>query len=198
MIRIEVTAQSVRATLHATPLGPLLAATSMLILVAGVVSRLGANASDLVSVAAAGALAGGVALGLDDEADSMLRSSPTCALSRLGQRLIVLVPALLAAAAALGVTDQLLFHGPSARPSAVAFAALAAVGVAVQVWWRRRWPDTAAEGAAIVVMAWALAGIPGPDALFLHYVADVWHTHAPWVLGLSIVLVITGATGRRA
>jgi hypothetical protein len=140
----------------------------------------------------AGALAGGVALGLDDEAASMLRSSPTHALDRLGHRLTVLVPASMAAAAALVVTDRLFVPGPSAIPAVTAITALVAVGLAVQMWWSRRWADTAAEGAAAVVTAWALASLLAPDLLFLHRFAGAWRTHAHWVLGLSVVLVITG------
>jgi hypothetical protein len=197
MIRTQVVVQSARATVRVTPLHPLFAATSILIFVAVVTSRLGVQASEVLGLVGAGALAGGVALGLDDEAASMLRSSPTHALDRLAHRLTVLVPASMAAAAALVVTDRLFVPGPSAIPAVTATTALVAVGLAVQMWWSRRWADTAAEGAAAVVTAWALASLLAPDLLFLHRFAGAWRTHAHWVLGLSVVLVITGATGRR-
>ena len=198
MIRADVAVESWRPTLLATPRRPLLAITSGLIMVAVVTSWRSAQASDLMTVAGAGALAGGVALGLDDEANTMLRSSPTGALTRLGHRLAVLVPALLVAAASLVVTDRLLFDQRSTQPSAVALAALVAAGIAVEVWWSRRRHETAAEGAAVVVMAWALAGSVIPDVWLAHRFAEAWHADAPWVLGVSIVLVVAGAGGRGA
>jgi hypothetical protein len=197
MSRVEVAVQSVRPTLHATPLHPLVVTTSGLLLVAVAMRWSGVQGSAMLGVAGAGALAGAVALGLADEADAMLLSSPTGALRRLGHRLVILVPASAIAATALAVGDRLLVPGPSAMPSAVAVVALTAAGLVVQIGWSRRWPATAAEGAAVFVLTWALAGLLVPEVPFVHRATVAWHQHAPWVLGVSVVLVITGSIGRR-
>lgn len=198
MIRADVTVHSLRPTLLATPLRPLFVITTGLVLVAVVTSWRTVHASDVMGIVGGGALAGGVALGLDDEANSMLRSSPTGALTRLGHRLAILLPAALVAAMTLVVADHLLFIQGPANVSASALAALIATGVAVDVWWSRRRPETAAEGAAVVVMAWALAGSFVPDVWILHRFAEAWHLDAPLVLVFSIVLVIAGTAGRSA
>jgi hypothetical protein len=198
MIRVEVATESWRPTLQATPLRPLLTITSCLILIGIFTSWGGAQALDVMSILGAGALAGGVVLGLDDEANTMLRSSPTGALTRLVHRLVVLVPSWLIAAAALDATDRLLFLERSSLPPASACAALVAAGTAVQVWWSRHRADTAAEGAAVAVMAWALAPLLVPSVWFIDGLARAWQTQAPWVLGLSILLAVGGTIGRSA
>ncbi len=128
----------------------------------------------------------------------MLRSSPTTALVRLAHRLAILVPALLAATATLLVVDRVLFAERSTLPAASAFAALVAAGIAVEVWWGRRRPETAAEGAATFVMAWVLASSLVPDVWIMERVARAWELDAAWVLGGSIVLALCGTLGRGA
>ena len=93
---LEVATESLRPTLQATPLRPLLAVVSGLILIGVVASWRSDAFPDVVGIVGAGALAAGVALGLDDEADTMLRSSPSCARVRLGHPLTILLPPLLA------------------------------------------------------------------------------------------------------
>jgi hypothetical protein len=198
MFRTEVAAQWLRPTWHATPLRPLLFVTASLMFITAVTSSAGLRASGVPGGVAAGALAAGVALGLDDEAHTMLGSSPTGALHRLGHRLLLLVPAVVAATAVLVASDRLLFDRRSEMPSALALAAIVATGVAVEVWWSRRRPDTAAEGAATVTMGWALAGPLVPDVTMIQRVADSWRLDAVWVLGMACLLVITGATSRPA
>jgi hypothetical protein len=197
MIRIEVASESWRPTSRATPLRPLVAVTSAMILIAIVTSWRSTSAPDVLGIGA-GALAAAVALGLDDEANSMLRSSPTNACARLAHRLAILLPALLAATAALLVADRVLFVERSPMPPTSAFAALVAGGIAAEVWWSRHRPETAAEGAATFVMAWVLAASLVPDVWIVERVARAWELDAPWVLVVSIVLVVGGTIGRGA
>ncbi len=197
MIRVEVATESWRPTFKATPLGPLVAVTSGLILIGIVASWRSARAPDLFSVGA-GALAAAVALGLDDDANTMLRSSPTDALDRLAHRLAILLPALFAASGTLLVADRVLFAERSPLPSLSSFAALVAAGIAVEVWWRRHRPDTAGEAAATFVMAWVLAGSLVSDVWIVEGVAAAWQLDAPWVFGASIVLALCGTLGRGA
>jgi hypothetical protein len=178
-------------------LRPLVVVTAGLILIGVVASWRSARAPDLFGIGA-GALAAAVALGLDDEANSMLRSSPTNALARLVHRLAILVPALFAATLILLVADRVLFAERSPLPSASAFAALVAAGIAVEVWWGRRRPETAAEGAATFVMVWVLAASLVPDVWIVERVARAWELDAPWVLVASIVLSLAGTVGRGA
>jgi hypothetical protein len=198
VIAVEVAAESWRSTLQATPLRPLLIVVSGLMLVGVVTSWRSAALPDVFGIIGVGALAGAVALGLDDEANTMLRSSPTTALVRLAHRLAILLSALLAATATLIVADRVLFAERSPLPSASVFAALVAAGVAVEVWWGRRRPETAAEGAATFVMVWVLAASLVPDVWILERVTGAWKLDAPWVLGASIVLAVCGALGRGA
>jgi hypothetical protein len=198
VIAVEVAAESWRSTVQATPLRPLLVVVSGLMLVGLVTSWRSAALPDALGIVGVGALAGALALGLDDEANAVLRSSPTSALGRLAHRLTILVPALLAASGALVVVERFLFAERSALPSAWAFAALVAAGVAVEVWWSRRRPETAAQGAATFVMVWVLAVSLVPDVWILGRVAVAWQLDAPWVLGASLVLAVCGALGRGA
>lgn len=197
MIRAQVLIESWRPTSRATPLRPLAVVTAGLILIAIVTSWRSARAPDLFGIGA-GALAAAFALGLDDEAHTMLRSSPTNALARLTHRLAILVPALFAAAATLLVADRVLYAERSTLPSASAFAALVAAGIAVELWWGRRRPETAAEGAATFVMAWVLAASLVPDVWIVERVARAWELDALGVLVTSIVLVVGGTIGRGA
>ena len=198
MFRVDVAAQSLRPTLFATPLRPMAAITTGVLSIAVVSSWCGVQTSDVLGVVVAGALAGGVALGLDDEGNASIRSSPTAASVRLAHRLLILIPALLVAVGVLAVADRVLFVELSVGPSALALVALVAGGIAVEVWWGRRRPETAAEGAAVVVMAWALSGSLAPDVWFVHRLAEAWHADAPLVLGVSIVFVVAGVAGRGA
>jgi hypothetical protein len=197
MIRAQVLTESWRPTFRATPLRPLIVVTAGLILIAIVTSWRSARAPDLFGIGA-GALAGAAVLGLDDEANSMLRSSPSNALARLVHRLAILVPALVAATVMLLVADRALFAERSPLPSASAFAALVAAGIAVEVWWGRRRSETAAEGAATFVMAWVLAASLVPGVWIVERVARAWELDALWVLVVSIVLVVGGTIGRGA
>ncbi len=197
MIRAQVVTELWRPTFRATPLRPLVVVTTGLILVAIVASWRSARAPDLFGIGA-GALAAAVALGLDDDANSMLRSSPTNALARLAHRLAILVPAVFAATIMLLVADRVLFAERSPLPSASASAALVAAGIAVDVWWGRRRPDTAAEGAATFVMAWVLAASLVPDVRIVERVARAWELDASWVLVVSVVVVVGGTVGRGA
>lgn len=190
--------QSVRPTILATPLRPLLTATTALLVVMVITSRSIEQAPGAMIVAAVGAIAGSVILGLDDEANSTLRSSPTVALVRLVHRLAILVPVLLVAVAALVVADRLLYARASPLPSPTAFVALVTAGVAVQVLWSRHRPDASAESAAVAIVTWALAGTLVPNVAPLPTIADAWLTRAPWVLGVSIVLIAAGTAGRDA
>ena len=128
----------------------------------------------------------------------MLRSSPTNALTRLLHRLAILVPALIVATATLLVGERILFAERSPLPSASALVALVAAGIAVEVWWSRRRPDTAAEGAATFVMAWVLAASLVPDVWILERVARAWELDAPWVLVASVMVALAGTVGREA
>jgi hypothetical protein len=198
VITLEVAAESFQPTLRATPLRPLLAVVAGLLLVGTVTSWSGDALPDLVGAIGAGALAAGLALGLDDEANTMLRSSPTGARSRLAQRLALLVPALLAAAVTLVVADRLLLAQRSSLPSPASLAALVVAGVGVEVWWSRRRPETAADGAAVVVMSWVIAPSVVPGIRVIDRLGEAWQTQAPWVLALSVVLVVAGTAGRDA
>ena len=197
MIRAQVITESWRPTLRATPLRPLVVVTGGLIVIAIVTSWRSARAPDLFGIGAA-ALAAAVALGLDDEANTMLRSSPTNALTRLLHRLAILVPALIVATATLLVGERILFAERSPLPSASALVALVAAGIAVEVWWSRRRPDSAAEGAAIVVAAWALAPSLVPGGWIVDRLGRAWQTDALLVLLVSLVLVVVGTAGRDA
>lgn len=197
MIRAQVVTESWRPTLRATPLRPLVVVTGGLIVIAIVTSWRSARAPDLFGIGAA-ALAAAVALGLDDEANTMLRSSPTNALARLAHRLAILVPALLAATVTLLVANRTLFAERSSLPSASALAALVVAGIAVEVWWGRRRPETSAEGAATFVMAWVLAASLVPDVWILERVARAWELDAPWVLVASVMVALAGTVGREA
>ncbi len=189
--------ESWRPTLRATPLRPMVAVTAGLMAIAFVASWRSARAPDVFGVGI-GALAAALVLGLDDEANTMLRSSPTSALVRLAHRLAILVPGLLAASATLIVADRFLFAERSPLPSASAFAALVATGIAVEVWFGRRRPEMAAEGAATFVMAWVLAASLVPDWWIVERLAVAWQLDAPWVLGASIALGLCGTLGRGA
>ncbi|TFH16991.1 MAG: hypothetical protein E4H05_06630 [Acidimicrobiales bacterium] len=153
---------------------------------------------DLVAMAAPGALAAGVALGLDDEGFRFIRMVPTTALTRLGLRLAVLIPALIAATAVVLVVGGLLFDASVRAPSLGAAAALVAAAVAIEVWWSRHRPETAAEGSAAAVVAWSVSASILPDVAVLQAGANAWHTHALGVLGLSVVAAVVGSRGRAA
>jgi hypothetical protein len=189
--------ESWRPTIRATPLRPIGVVMIVMMAIGVIASWRSARAPDLMDVGA-GALAAALALGLDDEANTMLRSSPTAALVRLAHRLAVLVPALVAATVALIVADRFLFAERSPLPSISSFAALVAAGIAVEVWWSRRRPETSAQGAATFVMAWVLAVSLVPDVWILGRVALAWQRDAPWVLGASIALGLCGTLGRGA
>ncbi len=195
---LDVATESLRPTLQATPLRPLLAVVSGLILIGVVASWRSDAFPDVVGIVGAGALAAGVALGLDDEANTMLRSSPSCARVRLGHRLTILLPALLAAVLTLVAADRLLFAERSSLPSVSALVALVAAGIAVGVWWGRRRPETAAEGAAVVVMSWVIAPPLVPGIRVIDCLGGAWQTQAPWVITLSVVLALAGTAGRDA
>jgi len=197
MIRAQVVNESWRPTFKATALRPLVTVTAGLISIGIVASWRSARAPDLFGIGAA-ALAAAVALGLDDEANTMLRSSPTNALTRLLHRLAILVPALIVATATLLVGERILFAERSPLPSASALVALVAAGIAVEVWWSRRRPDSAAEGAAIVVTAWALAPSLVPGVWIVDRLGRAWQTDALLVLLVSLVLVVVGTAGRDA
>ena len=197
MIRAQVVNESWRPTFKATALRPLVTVTAGLISIGIVASWRSARAPDLFGIGV-GALAAAVALGLDDEANTMLRSSPTNALTRLVHRLAILVPALIVATATLLVGDRILFAERSPLPSASALVALVAAGIAVEVWWSRRRPDSAAEGAAIVVTAWALAPSLVPGVWMVDRLGRAWQTDALLVLLVSLVLVVVGTAGRDA
>lgn len=198
MIRVDVATESWRPTLRATPLRPMLTVVSCLMLLGIVASWRNDAFPDVVGVIGAGALAGAVALGLDDEASTMLRSAPSCARVRLGHRLMILLPALLAAVLTLVAADRLLFAERSSLPSASALVALASVGIAVEVWWGRRRPETAADGAAVVVMSWVIAPTIVPGVRVIDRLGGAWQTQAPWVLAVSVVLAVAGTAGRDA
>ena len=198
MITLEVAAESLRPALRATPLRPLLVVVSGLMLVGVVTGWRRAALPDVVGIIGVGALAGAVALGLDDEANTMLRSSPTCPRARPCHRLALLVPALIAAAGTLVVANRLLFAERVSLPSAASLAALVVAGVGVEVWWSRRRPDTAAEGAAIVVMSWALAPSLVPGVWIVDRLGEAWQTEAPWVIALSVMLAVVGTAERDA
>lgn len=198
MIETAVVTQSFRATAAATPLRPLAAVTAGLIVMAGVVSWQSPDAPELIVAAAPAALAAGVALGLDDEGFRFIRTVPTTALARLGLRLAILVPAMVASAACLLVAGRLFFDGLGDPPSPSALAALVGTAIAVEVWWSRHRPDYAAEGAAAVVVAWALSPSVLPAIRVLQDGAYAWHTHALVVLSISVVAAIVGSRGREA
>lgn len=198
MITLQVANETWRPTMRATPLRPVLVITSGLILLGVVTSWRNDALPDLVGVIGAGALAGAVALGLDDEAKTLLRSSPTGARARLGHRLAILVPALLAAVVALVVADRLLFAERSMLPTVASLSALVVAGIAVEVWWSRRRPETAAEGAAIVVMSWVIAPSLVPGVRIVDRLGGAWQTDALWVFVVSVVLVVAGTAGRTA
>ena len=197
MIRAQVVNESWRPTFKATALRPLVTVTAGLISIGIVASWRSARAPDLFGIGV-GALAAAVAWGLDDEANTMLRSSPTNALTRLLHRLAILVPALIVATATLLVGERILFAERSPLPSASALVALVAAGIAVEVWWSRRRPDTAAEGAATFVMAWVLASSLVPDVWIVERVARAWELDAPWVLVASVMVALAGTVGREA
>ena len=194
---VGVATASWRATVRATPLRPLVVITCGMIMIATVVSWRSRTAPDLLGIGA-GMLAAAVALGLDDEANTTLRSSPTTASARLAHRLAILLPALFAATVTLLVAERVLFVERTPLPSALGFAALVAAGIAVEVWWSRRRSDRAAEGAATFVMAWVLAASVVPDVWILERVARAWQLDAPLVLGISILLALAGTLGRGA
>ncbi|HUS42332.1 MAG TPA: hypothetical protein VMY16_06670 [Ilumatobacteraceae bacterium] len=198
MIRVDVATESWRSTLRAMPLRPMLIVVSCLMLLGIVASGRNDALPGVVGVIGAGALAGAVALGLDDEANTMLRSSPSNALARLGLRLMFLGPALLAAVLALVAAERLLFAERSSLPSASALVALATVGIAVEVWWGRRRPETAADGAAVAVMLLVIAPSLVPGIRVIDRLGGAWQTQAPWVIALSVVLVVAGTAGRDA
>ena len=198
MITVDVAAESWRSTLHATPMRPLLIVASGLMLVGVVASWRSGALPEVVGIVGAGALAGAFALGLDDEAIAMLRSSPTSALIRLGHRVAVLVPAMIAAAVVLVVAERLLFAERTALPSISATSALVTAGVAAEVWWSRRRRESAAEGAAVAVIAWALAPSMLPGWWFVDRLGHLWQRDASWVCVLSVVLAVAGTAGRDA
>ncbi len=198
MIRVDVATQSWRLTTRATPLRPLLIVGAGLMVIGIVTSWRNDALPEVVGVIGAGALAGAVALGLDDEATTMLRSSPSSALVRLGHRLVILVPALLAAALTLVAAGRLLFAERSSLPSAASLLALVAAGIAVEVWWARRRPETAADGAAVAVMAWVIAPSLVPGIEVIDRLGGAWQTQALSVLALSVLLVVAGTVGRDA
>ena len=198
MIDSAVARQSFRATVSVTPLHPLAAVTAGLVAVSVVASWRLPEIPDVVAMAAPGALAAGVALGLDDEGFRFIRVVPTTALARLGLRVAVLIPVLIAATAVLLVVGGLLFDSPVDAPSLGAFSALVAAAVAVEVWWSRHRPETAAEGAAAVVVAWSVSSSILPDVAVLQAGANSWHTHAGALLGLSVAAAVVGSRGRAA
>ena len=184
--------------LRATPLRPLTTVTVGLILVAVAASWRSSRAPDVLGTIAVGALAAGVALGLDDEAATMLRSSPTGAFTRLALRIVSLAPALLGAVASLLVADRLLFAARTAVPPLAALGALVMTGIAVDVWSSRRWPEASAEGAAVAVMAWVLAGLLAPDVWLAVQIADAWRAESGWVLAVAAGVAVAGTCGQGA
>ena len=198
MTQLRVTTESCRPTLRVTPLRPVLAITTGLILLGVVTSWRTAAFPDTLGVVGAGMLAAGVVLGLDDEANTLLQSSPTCARVRLGHRLAILVPALFASVVTLIVVDRLTFAEHSTLPTFASLSALVAAGVAVEVWWSRRRPETATEGACVAVMAWAFAPSLLPDVWIVDRLGGAWQTDAVSVLVVSLVLVVAGTAGRGA
>ncbi len=198
MMNSAVATQSFRATASITPLEPLVSIAAGLVAVAVVMSWRMSETPDLLLTAAPGALAAGVALGLDDEGFRFIRTMPTTALARLGLRLAVLLPVLVVATASLFVFERMLFDHPGITPSATALGALVAAGVAIEVGVSRNRPENAAEVAAGAVMAWAVAESLVPNVLGLQTLAGAWHTHALAVIGASLVVAIFGSAGREA
>ncbi len=111
---------------------------------------------------------------------------------------MILLPALLAAVLTLVAADRLLFAERSSLPSASALVALVVGGIAAEVWWGRRRPETAAEGAAVVVMSWVIAPSLVPGITVIDRLGGAWQTQAPWVIALSVVLAVSGTAGRDA
>ena len=198
MIGSAVVTQSFRATVSVTPLRPLATVTAGVVAVAVAVSWRLPEVPDLLVSVTPGVLAAGVALGLDDEGFRFVRVVPTTALARLGLRLAVLIPALIAATVSLLVAGGLLFDSKAEAPSLGALSALVAAAIAVEVWWSRHRPETAAEGAGAVVVAWSLSSSILPDVAALQAGANAWHTHALAVFGLSVVAAVVGSCGRSA
>ncbi len=111
---------------------------------------------------------------------------------------MILLPALLAAVLTLVAADRLLFAERSSLPSASALVALVAAGIAAEVWWGRRRPEKAAEGAAVVVMSWVIAPALVPGIRVIDSLGGAWQTQSSWVLALSVVLALVGTAGRDA
>ncbi len=198
MITLQVANEAWRPTIRATPLRPVLVITSGLLLIGVVTSWRTEALPGVLGVVGVGGVAAGVALGLDDEARTLLRSSPTCALLRLGHRLAILVPALIASVVTLFVVERLLFAEQSTLPTFASLSALVVAGIAVEVWWSRHRPETAAEGAAIVVMSWTIAPSLLPGVSIVDRLGGAWQTDAVSVFVISLVLVVAGTAGRDA
>ena len=197
MMQPEVVTQSFRATVSVTPLQPLGVVTVGLVSIAVAASWRLAEAPDVVLTAAPGALAAALVLGLDDEGFRFIRPVPTTALARLGQRLLVLIPALVASIAVLLVVGRLLFAEID-MPSAGALSALVAAGVSVEVWCARYRPEVAAEVASATVMGWSLSATFLPNLEVLQTGANSWQTHAVVVVVVSVAATAVGLRGRAA
>jgi len=130
------------------PFGACAAAALAVVVVA---RSAGFGSPHVVAVVAAGVLAGGAALALDDPADVLLAPVPVSVRRRLALRLVAVV-------AACGLVwwgvDVGLGHGVGVRPEAL--AALIATGVGVTTIVGRARPDLAADAGAAVVLAWAI------------------------------------------
>ncbi len=198
MIQSAVVTQSFRATVAVTPLRPLAVVTAGLVAVAVAASWRLQEAPDVLVMAAPGALAAGVALGLDDEAFRLVGPVPTTAIARLGLRLSVLIPALLASVVGLLIAHELLFARTLRAPSAGAVSALVAAAIAVEVWWSRFRPEGAAEAAAVVVVTWSLSAFVLPPVDAIQAGADAWNRYPLVVLGVSVVAAVIGSLGRAA
>lgn len=193
-----VATQSFRATASITPLEPLASITAGLVAVAVVMSWRMSATPDLLLSAAPGALAAGVALGLDDEGFRFIRTMPTPPLARLALRLTLLLPVLVVSTTSLLVFERVLFDHPGITPSASALGALVAAGIAIDVVVSRYRPESAAELAAGAVVAWAVADSLVPNMVGVKTLAGAWHNDALAVLAASIVIAIFGSAGREA
>ena len=193
----------IRPTSRATPFQPLLGVTLALVTLGAIVGARTNQAPTELVVAAYGAIAAGVVLGLDDEAKVMTRSLPATAIARLFHRLLLLGSAAVAASALLLSADRLFFDQPAATPPAVAILALTSTSIAIEVWLARRRPDAAADAAAVSVMVWALSATLLPDlvvvrSISLQSISEAWIDRSWWVLATSSVLTVLGTTGREA
>ncbi|MGA9278038.1 hypothetical protein [Ilumatobacter sp.] len=198
MIEPAVATQSIRATVSVTPLGPLAAITTGLVTIGAVMSWRSSQVPDVLATVAPGALAAGVALGLDDEGFRFIRALPTTASARLMLRLVVLLPAAMISVTMLLIARAWFFdqHAGSVSPAAV--SALIGTAIAIAVCWARHRPESAAEAGAAVVVVWTLAEAYVPDIAVFRSAASAWHTDPFAVLGVAVVLTVVGSSGRTA